>query len=84
MKVVALDIAQPHRNHNPERFTFVKSDVRDVNLKDSLKGVDAVIHLAFIADKTGGLTPKEIESINLDGTRNVFLSGAAAGSTSRV
>ncbi|MCW5829282.1 MAG: NAD-dependent epimerase/dehydratase family protein [Deltaproteobacteria bacterium] len=79
VKVVALDIAQPHRNHEPERFKFIKRDVRDVTLQKTLKGVDAVIHLAFIVDKTGGLTPKEIESINLDGTRNVFLSGAAAG-----
>lgn len=77
--VVALDIVPPHRKHDPARFNFVKSDVRDLSLKKKLKGVDAVIHLAFIVDKTGGLTPKEIESINLNGTQNVFLSGAAAG-----
>lgn len=78
-KILALDRASPHRRRDPGRVQFVRCDVRDRDLKEKLAGVDALVHLAFIVDRTGGLTPEEIESINLGGTRNVFESGAAAG-----
>lgn len=78
-RIIALDIASPHRRRDPERVQFVCCDVRDRDLAAQLAGVDAVIHLAFIVEKTGGLTPQQIESINLGGTRNVFMAAAAAG-----
>lgn len=78
-KILALDVASPHRKRDSNRVTFVRCDVRDADLKDKLAGANAVIHLAFIVEKTGRLTPREIEAINLGGTKNVFTSAAAAG-----
>ncbi len=78
-KIVGLDKHPPHRKRDSKRFTFVQCDVRDPNLPARLEGCDAVIHLAFIVDKTGGLTPQEIESINVFGTQNVFRAGVEAG-----
>lgn len=78
-KIRALDIAKPHRRRDPKQIEFVRCDVRDKNLGEHFKDVDAIIHLAFIVDKVGSLSDSEIRAINVGGTQNVFLSGVAAG-----
>ncbi|MBV1882449.1 MAG: NAD-dependent epimerase/dehydratase family protein [Pseudomonadales bacterium] len=79
VNILGLDVSTPKRKRNSSRLTYVKRDVRDKAIQGDFEGVDAVIHLAFIVEKTGGLSEEEIESINLGGTKNVFNACAAAG-----
>lgn len=75
-KILALDLVASKRYRNTKQVEFIKQDVRDSNIRKHLKNVDAMIHLAFIVEKTGGLSASEIESINVGGTKNVFESCA--------
>lgn len=74
--VVALDRAEPRAL--PGRVQFVNADVRDPDLERHLRGVDAVLHLAYIVEK-GSRDPVLTEAVNVGGTMNVFAAAAAAG-----
>lgn len=78
-EIVAIDLAPPRRNASAAKLYHVRMDVRDAKLAETFKGLDAVIHLAFIVEKTGGKPPEEVESINVGGTQNVFRCAASAG-----
>ncbi len=60
------------------KITFAKRDVRDRAILQDMKGYDAIVHLAFVY-----LPPiprfKEVYSINVDGSRNVFNCAREAG-----
>ncbi len=77
--VIGIDLVKPRRKRNSSRVSFIKRDVRDTDLAKDLKGVDALIHLAFIVEKPGRLSADEIESINVGGSQNVFSACASAG-----
>jgi UDP-glucose 4-epimerase len=71
VSVRAIDIKEP-----PDEFrdflSFQNLDVRSTDVESFMKGVDAVIHLAFVLNP-----PRDRESarsINIDGTRNILLS----------
>jgi UDP-glucose 4-epimerase len=74
-------VAMARREFDPAAEGLKKTEYRrgDVLDRDALKslfeGVDVVVHLAFII--MGRL--KETESINLEGSRNVFEAAVAAG-----
>ncbi len=75
--VVSLDVVPTGMSH--EKLTDVKADVRDPEIGRHLEGVDTVIHLAFLISR---YKPRELyESINIEGSKNVFRAAVAAGAT---
>ncbi len=74
-KVTGVDIKQPDFTHT--RFTFRKIDVRDPEISKVFSGHDYLVHLAFIVTPRGSIS--EIDSINILGSKNVFISAVHAG-----
>ena len=60
------------------KLTYRPGDVRDPALRESFRGCDVVVHLAFII---GGSRRDHAQrrAINIDGSRNVFAAAAEAG-----
>lgn len=54
-----------------DNFEFIKGDIRDIQtVMDSIKGVDAVIHLAaIVGDPASTINPEETIEINYLGTK---------------
>lgn len=73
-KIVTIDKIEPPKS---PKTIFVKRDVRDASLVDDLKGYDSLVHLAFIVMPIR--SEKETDSINVEGSRNVFYQSARAG-----
>ena len=72
-EVVALDLAAPD-SPLPRGVRHLSRDTRDPRLVQNLDGADALVHLAFrVLDRS------EAESVNVDGSRNVFDAALAAG-----
>jgi nucleoside-diphosphate-sugar epimerase/putative sterol carrier protein len=78
-KIVALDVAPPRRHAGNPKVSHIQGDVRDASVTDALRGADAVLHLAFVVERTGGRSIEEIESINVGGSQNVLRCALAAG-----
>lgn len=74
-KVLGLDIIKPNYSH--PKLEFKNRDVRDKKLEEDLKGYDVLIHLAFIVSPLRSV--KEMYSINIDGSKNVFNCAINAG-----
>ncbi len=75
--VVCLDVVPPGIDH--EKLEVVSADVRDPDFVRCLEGVDTVVHLAFLISRH---KPRELyESINVEGSKNVFRAASAAGVT---
>lgn len=74
-RVVSLDVRPPVFDH--PKLQAVTADVRDPEIGQHFEGVDAVVHLAFLISR---YRPRELyESINVEGSRNVFRAAVAAG-----
>lgn len=78
-KIVAVDVAPPRRHAGNPKVAHVRADVRDASLGDVLRGADAVMHLAFVVERTGGRPPEEVEAINVGGSQNVLRKALEAG-----
>ena len=76
-EILGLDLVKPECDI--QKLVFKKRDVRDRNIEQDLKGYHALIHLAFIVGVKGSM--KEIYSINIDGSKNVFDCAIKAGIT---
>lgn len=76
-RVVGLDVSPPRRKA-AAKFVFVRKDVREP-MTALLKAhrVDTVLHAAWILPPLHNR--RFMESVNLDGTRNVFRSVSEAG-----
>lgn len=74
-KIVGIDIAPLERD--VEKVTFFREDVRNKALPELLKGVDTVLHLAFIVEEIHN--KKKTHAINIEGSKNVFESCAVSG-----
>ena len=74
-RVLGFDVRRPAFNHR--KFVFDEIDVRNENIKARFKGVDVVVHLAFIMDpiKDEAL----MRDVNLNGSQNVMRAAAEAG-----
>jgi hypothetical protein len=60
------------------KMTYRRGDVRDLDtLREAFDGVDVVVHLAFLI--TGNASRETTQSINVDGTLNVFRAAADVG-----
>jgi UDP-glucose 4-epimerase len=55
----------------PERFNFVRMDIRSPDLAVAMAGHDVVIHTACVVLWSAKMTEEERDDINLNGTRNV-------------
>jgi nucleoside-diphosphate-sugar epimerase len=77
--VVGIDVAPPRRHAGARKTSHVQADVRDASIGDALRGVDALLHLAFVVERTGSRPLEEVEAINVGGSQNVFRSAVAAG-----
>jgi UDP-glucose 4-epimerase len=88
--VVVLDNLSSGKKQNLENafsnedFTFILGDIRDdAALKDALKGVNAVAHLAALIDVTSSVTdPVTTNDVNVAGTLKV-LQSAVKGNVSQ-
>ncbi len=67
-EILGIDLVEPKLTS--KKIKFAKRDVRDKSLAEDLKGCEALIHLAFIVSPLKH--KKEIYSINVDGSKNVF------------
>lgn len=77
-EIVMVDNLRTNRycslfNLPPEgRYRFIEADILDADLKEILKGVNAVIHLAAITDAVASFAnPVELEEVNYHGTLKV-------------
>jgi UDP-glucose 4-epimerase len=77
--IVAVDVAPPRRHAGNPKVTHVQADVRDAALGDAVRGAHAVLHLAFVVERTGGRPPEEVESVNVGGSQNVLRRALDAG-----
>lgn len=80
-EVVGIDnLAYGVREQIPDGVEFREIDIRETNLTDVLRGMDAIFHLAAkncIADCQAD--PVETSDINVTGTVNVFEAARRAG-----
>lgn len=73
-RVVAIDVRPPKR---APKVVPIAMDVRDGGLREALRGVDLLFHLAFVHDQIADLD--EMASVNLGGTQNVIRAAQVAG-----
>ncbi|HSB60108.1 MAG TPA: NAD-dependent epimerase/dehydratase family protein [Vicinamibacteria bacterium] len=73
--LLSLDLRPPAAA--AAKLRHVAADVRSPDLAGHLAGCDAVVHLAFIV--TRHLPRREVEAVNVGGSRNVFEAAARAG-----
>lgn len=73
--IVGIDVKEPPA---AEKIRFVRRDVRDPAVIEDLKGCDALVHLAYVVMPIRS-TDAVIDSINVDGTKNVFRKAVEAG-----
>ena len=60
-----------------DKLRTVLGDIRDAGLEEHFAGCDAVVHLAFLVTVRA---PRDVFwGVNVDGSKNVFLSAAKAG-----
>lgn len=74
-RVLGFDLGRP--DISADGFVFDEVDVRNIQLKRRLEGVDVLIHLAFVMDPIQD--EATMRDINVNGSHNVFDAAAAAG-----
>jgi len=76
-EVRGIDLQPPKNIAASPKLVFLKKDVRDPALADSFSGIDVLFHLAFVVSPN--VPYKQMDSINIDGSKNVFNAAAKAG-----
>ena len=74
-KVIGFDVRGPA--FSDPKFVFDSVDVRDSALEARFKGVDVVVHLAFVMDPIHDETM--MRDVNVNGSQNVFRCAGRAG-----
>lgn len=72
-QIVGLDVNPPP--FKSKKLRFERIDIRDPSITGRLKGLDALIHLAFIVEPLKDR--KAMYDINLGGSKNVFKAAEA-------
>lgn len=67
-EVVGIDVNPP--SFMPKKLKFINMDIRSPSIQEPLKGLDALIHLAFIVEPLKDR--KTMYDINLKGSQNVL------------
>lgn len=73
--VRGLDVREPGIQH--PKFQFIEGDVRTCDLEEAARGMDVVVHMAFIVSEIRD--KKAIHEINVNGTRHVLDAVRATG-----
>lgn len=76
-RVIGMDI-QPPENHK-DKLLFHQLDVREAKVEQALEGADVLVHLAFVLMHRPGDDEREIDEINIAGSRRVFEAAARQG-----
>lgn len=76
-RIIGIDLVEPEETVGWKKFEFHRLDIRDPGLAEILLGVDVLVHLAFILMRLPGA--KELEDINIEGSRNVLQLAAETG-----
>jgi len=74
-EILGLDLVE--RDFKSTKVIFKQRDVRDPQIEKDLIGYDTLLHLAFIVNPRKD--KKEIYSINIEGSRNMFICAIKAG-----
>jgi UDP-glucose 4-epimerase len=74
-EIVAIDLRPPLVGS--PKIQDWRVDIRDPNLAEHFKGVDVLIHLAFLVAKRG--KREEQDAVNVAGSEHVFKQALAAG-----
>jgi len=77
-RVIGIDI-QPPESHTEDKLLFHQLDVREAKVEQALAGADVLVHLAFVLMRRHGDDEREIDEINIDGSRRVFEAAARQG-----
>ena len=79
--VVATDVREPGPRQRLPGVTYLRHDVRDADLVDTLRGhaIDSVVHLASIVTPDPRLGRDIAYDVDVRGTRNVLDACVAAG-----
>ena len=72
-----IGLARRPATFDPPRTTWVRADIGSDALEPVFRGVDAVVHLAWAIQPSRD--QRELERINVAGSRRVFEAAAAAG-----
>ncbi len=75
--IVALDLTT--FDFNSSKVEFHECDVCDNDIGRFFSGCDAVIHLAFIVEVSGGKNRDLIDKVNVEGSKNIFNAAVASG-----
>ena len=74
-RILGFDVRAP--SVASRKLVFDEVDVRNPHLEERLRGVDVVVHLAFIMDPIRD--EAEMRDVNVNGSQNVFRCAARAG-----
>jgi len=74
-QIISIDLRPPALPGH--KLKYVRADVRDSDIGQHFTGCDALFHLAFVV--THYLPRPEVDSINIEGSKNIFRAAAAAG-----
>ena len=74
-RVLGFDVRRP--SISSKKFVFDEIDVRNPAIESRLRGVDVLVHLAFIMDPIKD--EAEMRDVNVNGSQNVFKGAARAG-----
>ena len=77
-QVIGIDIKPPEQ-HMDGKLTYHPLDVRDTKIESVLAGADVVVHLAFVLMRHPKDDVREIDEINIHGSRQVFEAAARQG-----
>jgi len=69
-KIIGIDIRPPNQLQEWKKLEFHRMDIRDPGIESFVKGVDALVHLAFVLMRLPG--DKQIDDINIHGTQSVI------------
>src|SRR5688500_4208875 len=72
-----VGIARRPATFDPPKTTWVRADVGADPLEPVFRGADAVVHLAWLIQPSRD--QRELERVNVEGSRRVFEAAAAAG-----
>ncbi len=74
-KIIGIDISE--YKDRPEKIEFIRMDIREVEgMESALKGVDVLVHLAYIVFPKRIPKIKLIYDINVNGSKTVFQAAA--------
>jgi UDP-glucose 4-epimerase len=75
--ILGLDVVAP--GIESDKFIYRRADVRTADYEHLLKGFDVVYHLASIVEPPKNLTMKDVEDINVEGSKRVIEGAARVG-----